>query len=200
MVEELLLSRDGRRPVSCHARVSGGWHGVEQRGLDPSGYEMLHRLLPAWRPHATVHVGYGGRLMVRQRDFSDLNLTWRGYLIAWVLATGAAIVLWYVNPGTFPLGRAIPATLVYFTTYWLAMRYGFPFLAKRLARGSFLQSNFLAEVFFTTVLACIGFLAGSGAGATWWLAGGFAVADFWTAVLVGGTVGAIAPLALLGGG
>jgi len=140
--------------------------------------------------------------MTKQRDFSDLNLTWRGYLIAWVLATGAAIVLWYANPGTFPLGRAIPATLVYFTTYWLAARYGLPSLAKRFAReeGSFLQSKFLGELFFTMVLACIGFLAGLGAGAIWWLAGGFAVTDFWTAVLVGGAVGAIAPIALLAGG
>jgi hypothetical protein len=138
----------------------------------------------------------------KQRDLSDLHFPWWGYVILWMLAVGGAVFLWYANPNIFPLNRTIPAILVYFGLYWLIVRYGVPLLARRLPKGegTVLQNDTVAELVFGSVLMCIGLFAGTGAGAAWWLAGGSAVTDFWTAVLAGGALGAIAPIALLAGG
>jgi hypothetical protein len=144
----------------------------------------------------------GNRSVTKRRDLLDWHLPWWGYLILLALAIGAAFLLRYANPNSFPLNRTIPATLVYFGLCWLILRYGLPLLVRRLpeGEGSFIQGHTVGEFLFALVLMCIGFLAGTGAGATWWLAGGFAATGFWTAVIGGGIVGAVAPLALLAGG
>lgn len=140
--------------------------------------------------------------MKSQRDLSNLQLPWWGYLILGVLAVGGAIFLSYANPVTFPLNRTIPATLVYFGLFWLIVCCGLPWLARRFpdSEGGISQSLEAAELLFALLLMCIGFLAGTGAGTVWWLAGGWTATGFWTAVLGGGIVGGVAPLVLLAGG
>lgn len=140
--------------------------------------------------------------MKSQRDLSNLQVPWWGFLILWLLTGGGAIFLWYTNPVAFPLNRSIPATLVYFGLFWLIVCRGLPWLARRFSdsEGSLSQSLEATELFFAVLLMCIGFLAGTGAGAAWWLAGGWAATGFGTAVLGGGIIGGVVPLALLAGG
>ncbi|MCO6431031.1 MAG: hypothetical protein J5J00_09235 [Deltaproteobacteria bacterium] len=122
-----------------------------------------------------------------------------GYVLLLGLAALSTFGLQYLNPILFPVDCTLPALIVYFSVFLFIVRRGMPILNRKFPRLVD-PTKSSSELIVILIMICMGMVAGILAGLTWWAAGGSDVRTLSQALLLGGMLGAIAVVALAGGG